>query len=133
MSALEETVKDLKYDANGLIPAVIVDTDSKAVLMVGYMNETSLLETVSTGRTHFWSRSRQKYWMKGESSGHTQEVRAIFTDCDRDTVVIEVVQHGGACHDGYFSCFYRRLGDDGRWQVVLEKVFNPDDVYKGGE
>ena len=133
MSALEETVKDLKYDANGLIPAVIVDTDSKAVLMVGYMNETSLLETVSTGRTHFWSRSRQKYWMKGESSGHTQEVRAIFTDCDRDTVVIEVVQHGAACHDGYFSCFYRRLGDDGRWQVVLEKVFNPDDVYKGGE
>ena len=130
MSKLEQTIKGLKYDASGLIPAVIVDAQSKAVLMVAYMNEIALLETVRTGKTHFWSRSRQKHWMKGESSGHTQEVKAVYADCDLDTVVIEVTQHGAACHDGYFSCFYRRLGPAGRWEVVAEKVFEPASVYK---
>lgn len=133
MSKLEETVKHLKYDADGLIPAVVVDAASKAVLMVAWMNETALLRTVRTGRTHFWSRSRRKYWMKGESSGHTQEVKAIYIDCDADTLVIEAVQNGAACHEGYFSCFYRRLGADGAWEVVAEKVFDPDDVYERGE
>ena len=131
MDKLDETLSTLKYDADGLIPAVIVDVETKQVLMVAYMNETSLRETVRTGKTHFWSRSRQKYWMKGESSGHTQEVRAVYTDCDADTVLIEVVQHGGACHEGYYSCFFRRLGEDGEWQVVAEKVFDPQQVYKG--
>ncbi len=130
MDKLTEAIQGLKFDEKGLIPAVIVDAESKQVLMVAYMNETSLLETVRTGKTHFWSRSRQKYWMKGESSGHTQDVRAVYTDCDKDTVVIEAVQHGAACHEGYFSCFYRRLTDDGEWQVVAEKVFDPDKVYK---
>jgi phosphoribosyl-AMP cyclohydrolase len=132
MSKLEETIKGLKFDAHGLIPAVCVDAATKAVLMVAYMNDTSLLETVRTGKTHFWSRSRQKYWMKGESSGHTQEVRAIYTDCDKDTLVIEVAQHGAACHDGYFSCFYRRLNEGGDWDVVAEKIFDPAKVYGGG-
>ena len=127
---MEETIKALTYDDSGLIPAVIVDQESRAVVMVAYMNEQSLLETVRTGKTHFWSRSRQKYWMKGESSGHTQEVKAVYTDCDTDTVVIEVVQHGAACHEGYFSCFYRRLDEGGRWCVVSEKVFDPADVYR---
>ena len=131
MDKLDETLSTLKYDADGLIPAVIVDVETKQVLMVAYMNETSLRQTVRTGKTHFWSRSRQKYWMKGESSGHTQEVRAVYTDCDADTVLIEVVQHGGACHEGYYSCFFRRLGEDGEWQVVAEKVFDPQQVYKG--
>lgn len=130
MSQLNETIKALKYDANGLIPAVIVDAATKAVLMVAYMNETSLLETVRTGKTHFWSRSRQKYWMKGESSGHTQDVQAIFTDCDLDTVVIEAVQHGAACHDGYFSCFYRKLNADGGWDTIGQPLFDPKQVYK---
>ena len=127
---LEETIKALTYDDSGLIPAVIVDQESRAVVMVAYMNEQSLLETVRTGKTHFWSRSRQKYWMKGESSGHTQDVKAVYTDCDTDTVVIEVAQHGVACHEGYFSCFYRRLDEAGRWCVVSEKVFDPADVYR---
>ena len=131
MNQLEETVKALTYDSAGLIPAVIVDEESRAVIMVAYMNEQSLLETVRTGKTHFWSRSRQKYWMKGESSGHTQDVKAVYTDCDTDTLVIEVVQHGAACHEGYFSCFYRRLDEAGRWCVTSEKVFDPADVYKG--
>jgi len=127
---LEQTIAALKYDANGLIPAVIVDATSREVLMVAYMNQTSLLETIRTGKTHFWSRSRQKYWMKGESSGHTQDVRGVFTDCDVDTVVIEVEQHGAACHDGYYSCFYRKLTPQGEWEVTGRRVFDPKQVYK---
>ncbi len=130
MDKLEHTLDDLKYDADGLIPAVVVDADSRQVLMVAYMNRPSLLDTVRTGKTHFWSRSRQKYWMKGESSGHTQDVRSIYTDCDKDTLLIEVDQHGAACHEGYYSCFYRRLGDDGQWETVAGKLFDPDKVYK---
>ena len=130
MSKLEETVKNLTYDAAGLIPAVCVDAKTKQVLMVAYMNETALRETIRTGKTHFWSRSRKKFWMKGESSGHVQEVKAIYTDCDTDTLVIEVDQHGAACHEGYFSCFYRKLSDTGGWQIVDEKIFDPKQVYK---
>jgi len=129
MSPLDETIADLKFSADGLIPTVCVDHETKQVLMVAYMNADSLRETVATGKTHFWSRRRQKYWMKGESSGHTQEVKAIYTDCDKDTLVIEVLQHGAACHEGYYSCFYRKLNDAGRWDIIAEKKFNPDDVY----
>ena len=130
MSVLEETIAGLKYDGDGLIPAVCVDYKTGQVLMVAYMNKNSILDTVRTGRTHFWSRSRQKYWMKGETSSHTQEVRAIHTDCDRDTLLIEVIQKGAACHEGYYSCFHRRLNDDGEWDIVGEKLFDPDEVYK---
>ena len=130
MSVLEETIAGLKYDGDGLIPAVCVDYKTGQVLMVAYMNKNSILDTVRTGKTHFWSRSRGKYWMKGETSGHTQEVRAIHTDCDRDTLLIEVIQKGAACHEGYYSCFHRRLNDDGDWDIVGEKLFDPDEVYK---
>lgn len=130
MSKLDQTIKDLKFGADGLIPAVCVDAETKQVLMVAYMNAEAATKTIQTGKTHFWSRSRQKYWMKGESSGHTQEVKAVYVDCDADTLVIEVVQHGAACHKGYFSCFYRKLNADGQWEVVAEKVFDPDEVYK---
>jgi phosphoribosyl-AMP cyclohydrolase len=130
VSTLDETIKGLKFDAAGLIPAVVVDAETKQVLMVAYMNEPSLLDTIRTGKTHFWSRSRQKYWMKGESSGHTQEVKAIYTDCDKDTLVIEAVQHGAACHEGYYSCFSRKLTEAGEWEVVAEKLFDPAEVYK---
>ncbi|MCD4825126.1 MAG: phosphoribosyl-AMP cyclohydrolase [Phycisphaerae bacterium] len=127
---LGETIKGLKFSADGLIPAVCVDHETKQVLMVAYMNAESLADTVKTGKTHFWSRSRQKYWMKGESSGHTQEVKAIYTDCDKDTLVIEVVQHGAACHLGYYSCFSNKLNDQGQWDTIAEKLFDPDEVYK---
>lgn len=130
MSKLEDTIKGLKFDAAGLIPAVCVDAETKQVLMVAYMNEASIRDTIKTGKTHFWSRSRQKYWMKGESSGHTQEVKAVYTDCDKDTLVIEVTQHGAACHEGYYSCFYRKLNDAGEWDIVAEKLFDPAEVYK---
>ena len=133
MTQPQRAISELKYGDDGLIPAVIVDADSKAVLMVAYMNETALAETIRTGKTHFWSRSRQEYWMKGASSGHVQHVRAIYTDCDSDTLLLEVTQDGGACHDGYFSCFYRRLTDKGRWDIVADKVFDPSEVYKNGQ
>lgn len=107
-----------------------VDADSKQVLMVAYMDASALIETVRSGKTHFWSRSRQKRWMKGESSGHVQEVRTVYIDCDEDTVVIEVTQHGAACHEGYYSCFFRKLNDAGQWEVIAEKVFDPDKVYE---
>src|SRR5208282_1568639 len=102
---------ELKYDASCLIPAIIQDAQSGEVLMMAYMNETSLQQTIETGFTHFWSRSRQKYWKKGETSGHVQEVKEIFYDCDADTLLIKVIQHGsGACHTGEHTCFYRKIG-----------------------
>ncbi len=120
---------DLKYDADGLIPAIIQDVDTHEVLMMAYMNRTSLAESVKTGKTHFWSRSRQKYWMKGETRGHTQEIQEISTDCDADTLLIKVKQSGAACHEGYKSCFYRRYESDGKWKIVARRVFDPRDVY----
>ncbi len=121
---------DLKYDANGLIPAIIQDADTGDVLMMAYMNKTSLAESIRTGQTHFWSRSRQKYWKKGETSGHTQEIQEIFIDCDADTVLIRARQTGAACHEGYKSCFFRKYEpDSAEWNVCAERLVNPDDVY----
>jgi len=127
---LEPSLLELKYDSNGLIPTIIQDVETGDVLMMAYMNEKSLRATLETGKTHFWSRSRQKYWMKGESSGHTQHVKEVYIDCDKDTLLIKVSQTGGACHEGYESCFFRKLDTSGNWQVVGKKVFNPDQVYK---
>jgi phosphoribosyl-AMP cyclohydrolase len=101
---------NLKYDDKGLIPAIIQDVDNGDVLMMAYMNETSLKQTLETGFTHFWSRSRQKYWKKGETSGSVQEVKEILFDCDADTLLVKVKQHGaGACHTGNRTCFYTKI------------------------
>ncbi len=103
-------IPKLRYDEKGLIPAIIQDVETGEVLMMAYMNETSLRMTIETGFTHFWSRSRQKYWKKGETSGNLQEVKEIYYDCDEDTLLIKVIQHGGkACHTGERACFYRRI------------------------
>jgi len=119
-------IPQLKYDANGLIPAIIQDAENNEVLMMAYMNKTSLEKTVETGYTYFWSRSRQKYWKKGETSGHVQEVKAIFYDCDKDTVLIKVIQHGpGACHTGHRSCFFTDIAG----KETAQKVFSEADVY----
>ena len=120
---------EIKFDKRGLIPAIIQDYKNGEVLMLAYMNRESLQKTLSSGKAHFWSRSRQKLWLKGENSGHTQEVKELFIDCDKDTILIKVEQKVAACHTGYRSCFYRKLeGDD--FAVVGEKVFEEDDVYK---
>lgn len=106
-------VDGLKYDEAGLIPAVVQDVENGDVLMVAYMNRESLVETLTTGKTWFWSRSRKKYWMKGESSGHVQDVHEIYYDCDADCLLVKVTQHGpGACHTNERSCFYRRMYPD---------------------
>jgi len=100
----------LKYDDKGLIPSIVQDVASGEVLMLAYMNQKSLEMTIETGYTHFWSRSRQKYWKKGETSGHVQEVKEILYDCDSDTLLVKVIQHGsGACHTGNRTCFYRSI------------------------
>ena len=100
----------LKYDEKGLIPAIVQDIENGDVLMMAYMNENSLKTTIETGFTHFWSRSRQEYWKKGGTSGDVQEVKELYYDCDADTILVKVKQHGkGACHTGNRTCFYTRI------------------------
>lgn len=122
---------NFKYNDQGLIPAVIQDADSHEVLMVAYMDKTALERTLKEKKTVFFSRSRNKYWIKGESSGHVQEVVDALTDCDSDTVVIKVKQKGGACHLGYRSCFVHQLDASGNVvKITQKKIFDPDQVYK---
>ena len=115
---------------DGLIPVIVQDAETKEVLMMAYMNRESWDATLKTGKATYWSRSRQKLWLKGESSGNVQIIKAIFIDCDEDTILLHVRQIGdAACHTGHRSCFYRKL--DGKdFVVVGEKIFNPEEVYK---
>jgi phosphoribosyl-AMP cyclohydrolase len=119
----------IKYDANGLVAAVMQDYENGEVLMVAYMNSESLKTTLETGKAHFWSRSRQKFWMKGESSGHTQEIKEVFIDCDGDCILFKIKQNVAACHTGFRSCFYRKW-DGGKLIETGEKLFDENDVYK---
>ena len=128
---MDAQLDSLKFDENGLIPAIIQDDASGEVLMMAWMNRDSLQKTVETQKTHFFSRSRNKLWLKGESSGHIQQVKSIRTDCDRDTLLIRVDQAGAACHDGYYSCFYRQHDQQAAdWRIVGTKVFDPDAVSR---
>lgn len=116
--------------SGGLIPAIVQDAETKDVLMLAYMNKASWEATLQSGKATFWSRSRQKLWLKGESSGNVQMIKNVFIDCDDDTILLQVEQLGGAaCHTGHRSCFYRKL-DGGDFVVIGEKVFDPKDVYK---
>ena len=128
---MDAQLEGLKYDANGMIPAIVQDHRTGEVLMMAWMNRESLAKTVETGKTHFYSRSRGKLWLKGETSGHVQQVKSIATDCDKDTLLIKVEQAGAACHDGYYSCFYREHQPSGSdWKVIGRKVFEPEKVYR---
>jgi len=120
----------LKYNDQGLIPAVVQDEKTGDVLMVAWMNEEAVQKTLRTGRATFYSRSRGKLWVKGERSGHTQLVKSVRVDCDEDVLLVRVEQTGGACHLGYRSCFFREIDADGAARVIAEKVFDPEDVYK---
>ncbi|HSM77281.1 MAG TPA: phosphoribosyl-AMP cyclohydrolase [Bryobacteraceae bacterium] len=118
---------------DGLIPAVIQDAGTGQVLMVGFMNDEAFRKTVETGFATFFSRSRNKLWMKGESSGHRLVVKEIRTDCDHDTVLIRVEALGpGVCHEGYQSCFFRRL-EEGGWKTVESRTYEPSAVYSGSQ
>ena len=121
----------LKFDRQDLIPVVIQDDTTSEVLMVAFMNQEALQRTRETGYTHFFSRSRNTIWRKGEQSGNTQQVRDIFVNCEDNSLLIRVTQHGGAaCHTGYRSCYYRRLLPDNTYQTIAERVFDPTIVYK---
>lgn len=114
----------------GLVPVIIQDASTHEVLMLGYMNREAWRRTLSEKKATFWSRSRRKLWLKGESSGHVQEVKGIYLDCDGDALLLKVDQIGGAaCHKGYRSCFHHKY-EKGKWTILGEKVFNPKEVYK---
>jgi phosphoribosyl-AMP cyclohydrolase len=119
---------DLKYAADGLIPAIAVDWQSNEVLMLGYMNAEAVRATVTTGRLTFWSRSRQRFWIKGETSGHTAAVKWMRLDCDNDALLVGVELSGAMCHECYRSCFFRELRDD-EWVTIAERLADPADVY----
>ena len=117
----------------GLLPVIVQDAATGDVLMLAYMNAAAFEETARTGRACYFSRSRNSLWRKGESSGHVQHVREIRVDCDADTILLKVEQVGGAaCHEGYYSCFFRRRGTADQWDVVGEPVFDPATVYRSG-
>ena len=112
------------------MPAVVQDHQTGEILMLAYMNQASWRKTLETGKAHYWSRSRQSLWLKGETSGHVQLVREIRLDCDEDTILLKVEQLGGAaCHTGHRSCFFRTWAD-GDFVSVEEKIFDPREVYK---
>src|SRR5438034_4593780 len=116
--------------AGGLVPAIAQDADSGVVLMLAWMNREAYEETVRTRRAVYFSRSRNRLWRKGEESGNVQEVRAVYLDCDADTVLLKVHQIGGAaCHEGYQSCFFRQVEGDGL-KVIAQRIFDPKTVYK---
>ncbi|MGZ3606530.1 MAG: phosphoribosyl-AMP cyclohydrolase [Syntrophales bacterium] len=115
---------------SGLVPVIVQDADTGEVLMLAYMNRDAWLKTRQTGKATYWSRSRNELWVKGETSGHIQMVQEILVDCDSDTVLLKIRQVGGAaCHTGYRSCFFRRVVD-GKTEVIGERIFKPEDVYK---
>jgi phosphoribosyl-AMP cyclohydrolase len=120
----------LNFDkSGGLVPAIAQDADTGQVLMLAWMNREAYEETLRTGRACYFSRSRNRLWRKGEESGHVQQVREVYVDCDADTVLLKVHQVGGAaCHEGYASCFFRRVEGD-QWKVVAERIFDPQQVY----
>jgi phosphoribosyl-ATP pyrophosphohydrolase/phosphoribosyl-AMP cyclohydrolase len=124
-----ESICELKFDSNGLIPAIAQDFQTKEVLMMAYMNKEAVEKTIETGKAHYYSRSRQTLWLKGETSGHYQYVKEIAFDCDADALLLQVEQIGGACHTGNRSCFYRKI-EEGQIKLDEQIVFDPKKVYK---
>lgn len=122
-------LNDLKWTVDGLIPAIVQDAETNDVLMMAWMDESAVRRTLQTGQTHFYSRSRRAAWHKGGTSGHVQHVESIAVDCDGDVLLVRVRQVGGACHEGYRSCFFRRVAPDGQLEIVEQPVFRAEDVY----
>lgn len=130
---MKEILKELKFDDKGLIPVVTQDCRTDEVLMVAYMNEEAFLRTIETGKVHYWSRSRQSLWLKGETSGHFQHVKSISIDCDGDTLLIKVEQKGAACHTGHHSCFYRKVDAEGISEEAKQAAQNPEIIPSAKE
>lgn len=127
---MEFNIDSLKFNEAGLIPAIVQEVNTREVLMMAWMNREAVEKTISTGEAWFYSRSRQKMWKKGETSGNVQRVKGFYYDCDADTLLVLAEQVGGAaCHEGYSSCFHNKVGQDGTVTVEGEKKFNPAEVY----
>ncbi len=132
---------NFRHEINGekLITAIAQDINTNEILMIAHMNHEALEKTIQTGKAHYWSTSRNKLWLKGESSGHTQEVKEILVDCDMDSIVLKIKQTGAACHEGYYSCFFRSINfknttninelQDEEVEINQKRIINPDDVY----
>lgn len=117
--------------AGGLLPAIAQDSVSGQVLMLAWMNEEAYRETLATGRAVYYSRSRSRLWRKGEESGHVQKVVEVRVDCDADTILLKVTQTGAACHEGYASCFFRKINSDGMAEVCDTRLKQPNEIYPG--
>jgi phosphoribosyl-AMP cyclohydrolase len=125
---------DLHFDQQGLLPVVTVDDKTGEVLMLAFMSRESLQLTLKNGEVYYFSRSRNALWHKGEQSGNVQEVKGIFVNCEQNSLLIRVIQHGdAACHEGYHSCYYRRLQPDGTFETIAERIFDPATVYHNNE
>ena len=132
---------NFRHEINGVkvITAIAQDAETSEILMLANMNKEALAKTIETGKAHYWSTSRNKLWLKGESSGHFQEVKEILVDCDMDAIILKIKQTGAACHEGYRSCFFRKLNtenkiniedlNDDDLEIVLKRIINPEDVY----
>ncbi len=132
---------NFRHEINGVkvITAVAQDVETNEILMLANMNREALIKTIETGKAHYWSTSRNQLWLKGESSGHFQEVHEILVDCDMDAIILKISQTGAACHEGYKSCFFRKLNTENRIniddmkeedvEIILERLVNPEDVY----
>ena len=127
----DDWLNQVRWSADGLVPAIVQDAATRQVLTLAWMNREALAQTAATGETHFWSRSRQRLWRKGEQSGHVQKVRQIRLDCDNDAVLIEVEQVGGiACHTGRERCFFRVLTPERTWRIVEPVLKDPQEIYR---
>lgn len=126
---IEEIIEDIAFDNDGLIPVIAQDYKTNEVLMMAYMNKEALNKTLETNKVHYFSRSRNRLWQKGESSGHYQYIKTINIDCDNDTLLIKVEQVEGACHTGHYSCFYREISKEDGVKETAEKVFDEKKVY----
>ena len=127
--AANPAIPDFSRGQGGLLPAIAQDAKSGRVLMMAWMNEDAWKETMATGNAVYFSRSRAALWRKGETSGHQQKVMEIQVDCDADTILLHVQQHGAACHEGYESCFFRRVDEDGKTRVIEDRLVDPEAVY----
>ena len=125
-----DLLEGVSFNNEGLLPVIVQDINRGEVLMMAWMDREALRKTITSGKAYFWSRSRRKLWLKGESSGHYQLVREMRIDCDEDTLLIKVEQIKAACHKGYKSCFFRKISKEGKLELIGEKVFEPGKVYK---
>ncbi len=120
----------VKFDKDGLVPAIAQDAETGKVLMLAYMNRESLEITLKERKMCYWSRSRKELWRKGATSGNTQDVKEILIDCDGDALIFKITQTGGACHTGYESCFFRKVEDDGSFEIVDKLMFDAEEAYR---